>query len=83
MGLGRQGKQDEAIEQARLACREDDKFHNSRVILTMLLIRAERLDEATAAFEEALRIRPNLSAREMQGIVGRRGAEIVQSFREA
>ena len=83
MGLGRQGKQDEAIEQARLACREDDKFHNSRVILTMLLIRAERLDEAKAALEEALRIRPGLCERELQGIVGRKGAQIVQSFREA
>jgi adenylate cyclase len=82
MALGRQGNLEEAIEQARLACGEDSKFHNSRVILTMLLIRAERLDEAKEAFDEALRIRPTLSEREIQGILGRRSAEIVQSFRQ-
>lgn len=82
MALGRQGKLEEAIEQARLACREDSKFHNSRVILAMLLVRAERPDEAKEAFDEALRIRPTLSEREMQGILGRRSAEILQSFRQ-
>jgi adenylate cyclase len=83
MALGRQGNLEEAIEQARLGCREDNKLHNPRVILTMLLIRAERLDEAKEVFEEALRIRPGLSEREMQGIVGRRGAQTVQSIRVA
>jgi len=83
VALGRLDKLEEAIKQARLACRNDDKLHNPRVILTMLLIRAERLDEAKLAFGEALRIRPGLSEREMRGIVGRRGAEVVQSFRQA
>lgn len=82
MALGRQDKMDEAVEEARLACREDSKLHNPRVILTMLLIQAGRSEEARESLEEALRIRPNLSEREMQGIVGRRGAETVKSFME-
>ncbi len=83
MGLGRLGKLDEAIEQARLACREDDKLHNPRLILTMLLTQADRRDEARQAYEEALRIRPSLSEREVRGILGKRGAEIVQSLGNA
>ncbi len=82
VALGRQGRLEEAIEQARLACRRDDKLHNPRVILAMLLMEAERPDEAVAARAEAFRIRPDLSVREMLGLVGRKGAKIVQSLRD-
>jgi hypothetical protein len=58
-------------------------FPIRRVIPTLSPIRAERPDEAKQAFAEALRFRPGLSEREMRGIVGRRGAAAVQSFREA
>ena len=83
IALGRLGRQDEAIEQARLACRRDDKLYNPRVILAMLLKLAGRTDEAKAAAAEAIRIRPALSQREMAGLIGRKGADIVWSLRES
>jgi adenylate cyclase len=37
LALGFVGRLDEAIEQARVACRRDDKLHNPRVVLAALL----------------------------------------------
>ncbi|NRB56981.1 MAG: ROK family protein, partial [Salinicola sp.] len=42
-----------AIEQARAACRIDDKLHNPRVVLAALLVTANRPEEAVAALAEA------------------------------
>ena len=72
VALGFVGRLDEAVEQARVACRRDDKLHNPRVVLTALLVNADRLEEAASALAEARRIRPQLSLREVRGIVGGR-----------
>jgi adenylate cyclase len=70
VALGFVGRLDDAIEQARIASRRDDKLHNPRVVLAALLVTENRLDEAASALAEARRIRPQLSPREVRGIVG-------------
>jgi adenylate cyclase len=77
LALGWVGRLDEAIEQARVACRRDDKLHNPRVLVT-----AERTDEAVAALAEARRIRSRLSLREVRGIVGGRYAKALEKIWE-
>ena len=78
VALGFVGRYEEAIEQARTACRRDDKLHNPRVVLTALLVHEDRLEEATSALAEARRIRPQLSKREVRGIVGSRFARALE-----
>jgi adenylate cyclase len=78
LALGFVGRLDEAIEQARLACRRDDKLHNPRVVLAALLVTANRHEEAVAALAEARRIRSRLSLREVRGIVGGRYAKALE-----
>ncbi len=82
VALGFVGRFDEAIEQARAACRRDDKLHNPRVVLTALLVHEGRLEEATSALAEARRIRPQLSLREARGIVGGRFANALRKIWE-
>ena len=82
LALGFVGRFDEAIEQARIACRRDDKLHNPRVVLTALLVNADRIEEAASALAEARRIRPQLSQREIRGIVGGRYAKAMQEVWE-
>ncbi len=82
LALGFVGRLDDAIEQARLACRRDDRLHNSRVVLAALLIANGRLEEAASALGEARRIRPELSMLEARGIVGGRYAETLQKIWE-
>jgi adenylate cyclase len=82
LALGWVGRLDEAIEQARVACRRDDKLHNPRVVLAALLVTAERTDEAVAALAEARRIRSRLSLREVRGIVGGRYAKALEKIWE-
>ncbi len=78
LALGFVGRLDEAIEQARVACRRDDKLHNPRVVLAALLVTANRHEEAVAALAEARRIRSRLSLREVRGIVGGRYAKALE-----
>ncbi len=80
LALGFAGRLDEAIEQARIACRRDDKLHNPRVVLTALLVAGGRLEEAASALAEARRIRPQLSLREVRGVVGGRYAKAMQKI---
>jgi adenylate cyclase len=82
LALGFVGRLDEAIEQARIACRRDDKLHNPRVVLTALLVNGGRLEEAASALAEARRIRPKLSLREVRGIVGGRFAKAMEKVWE-
>ncbi len=82
LALGFVGRLDEAIEQARIACRRDDKLHNPRVVLTALLVDGGRLEEAASALAEARRIRPRLSLREVRGIVGGRYAKAMRKVWE-
>ncbi len=78
LALGYVGRFDEAIEQARIACRRDDKQHNPRVVLAALFVAQNRLEEAASALAEARRIRPQLSLGEVRGIVGGRYAETLR-----
>jgi len=82
LALGWVGRFDEAIEQARFACRRDDKLHNPRVVLAALLVTGDRIEEAVAALAEARRIRSRLSLREVRGIVGGRYADALQKIWE-
>ena len=82
LALGFVGRLDEAIEQARVACRGDDKLHNPRVVLAALLVTENRLEEAASALAEARRIRPQISLREARGIVGGRYAKALQKIWE-
>ena len=80
LALGFVGRLDDAIEQARVACRRDDKLHNPRVVLAALLVTEERTEEAVAALAEARRIRSQLSLREVRGIVGGRYANALRKI---
>jgi adenylate cyclase len=82
VALGFVGRLDDAIEQARIASRRDDKLHNPRVVLAALLVTENRLDEAASALAEARRIRPQLSSREVRGIVGGRFAKALREIWE-
>jgi adenylate cyclase len=80
LALGFVDRLEEGIEQARLACRRDDRLHNPRVVLAALLIANGRLEEAASALGEARRIRPELSIPEARGIVGGRYAKTLQEI---
>ncbi len=82
LALGFVGRLDEAVEQARVACRRDDKLHNPRVVLAALLVDGNRLEEAASALAEARRIRPQLSLREVRGMVGGRYTKSLQKIWE-
>ena len=75
LALGFTGRLDEAVAQARAACRRDAKLHNPRVVLAALLLSQQQEEEAVSALAEARRIRPQLSLREVRGIVGGRYAK--------
>lgn len=76
--LFRLGETREALVEAQNACRRHDKFANSRVVLAMILQSENRGPEATAAIEEAKRLSPDLCAENVKGLVGRRGAKLLQ-----
>jgi len=80
LALSRHGKLENGIEEARNACRVDSSSQNSRVILAALLMRAERQSEAASALKEARRIHPELSHREVQGLVGRKNAALLEAI---
>ena len=80
LALGFVGRLDEGIEQARIACRSDDKLHNPRVVLAALLVDGDRLEEAASALAEARRIRPQLSIREARGMIGGRYSKALQKI---
>ena len=80
LALGFVGRLDEAVEQARVACRRDDKLHNPRVVLAALLVDGDRLEEAASALAQARRIRPQLSLREARGIIGGRYAKALRKI---
>lgn len=76
--LFRLGNRDSAEAEARLACRRDDKLYMARIVLALILGYQGRLTEARAAMGEALRVRPDLRAEDMRGLIGRRGIEILR-----
>ncbi|MGB5329121.1 MAG: tetratricopeptide repeat protein [Gammaproteobacteria bacterium] len=76
--LFRSGDKKQALVEAQLACRRHDKFSNSRVVLAMILLSENRKQEAIAAIEEAKRLSPDLCSDSIKGLVGRRGAKMLQ-----
>jgi adenylate cyclase len=76
--LFRLGETQQALEEAQLACRRHDKFSNSRVVLAMILLSENRQREAIAAIEEAKRLSPDLCVSNVKGLIGRRGAKLLQ-----
>jgi adenylate cyclase len=76
--LFRAGKSDEAVEEARRACRRDDKLPISRVVLAIILASQGLPDEADDAMADAKRIHPQLKAEEIQPMVGRGGVKILR-----
>jgi adenylate cyclase len=80
VGLLLMGRYEEALEQARLACKRDDKLYVPRISLALVLAKMGDPEEARAAFAEARRLRPELSLAEVEGFLGE---ELVDSLRAA
>ncbi len=76
--LFRAGKPDEAIEEARRACRRDDKLVMPRVTLAMIFASQGLKKEAEDAMADANRIHPELKAEEIQPLIGRHGVKILR-----
>ena len=76
--LFRAGKPDEAIKEARRACRRDDKLLGPRVTLAMILASQGLREAAGEAMADAKRIHPDLKAEEIQPIIGRHGVKILR-----
>jgi tetratricopeptide (TPR) repeat protein len=76
--LFRAGRPDEAIEEARRACRRDDKLLGPRVTLAMIFISQGLRDAAQDAMADAKRIHPELKAEEIQPMIGRHGVKILR-----
>lgn len=72
---------DGAEAEARLACRRDGKLYMARVVLALILGHRGRLAEARGTMGEALRVRPDMRAEDMRGLIGRRGVQILQETR--
>ena len=77
--LFRLGDLGAAEAEARLACRRDDRLYMARIVLALISARQGHLTDARAAIREALRLRPDLCAEDMRGLVGRRGVEILRT----
>ncbi|MDX1710945.1 MAG: adenylate/guanylate cyclase domain-containing protein [Rhodovibrionaceae bacterium] len=68
---------EEALEEARLACRRDDKNYMARAVLAMIAFSLSREGEARDAVADALRIRPDLKASDLSALLGRRGTKLL------
>ena len=69
-----------AEAEARLACRRDDRLYMARIVLALILARQGHLTDARATIREAMRLRPDLCAEDVRGLVGRRGIEILRTM---
>ncbi|MEH6469712.1 MAG: winged helix-turn-helix domain-containing protein [Halopseudomonas sp.] len=76
-GLMMTGDLPEAISAAETACRSDLQNYVPCVILAAVLLAAEQVDAAKAAMAEAYRLRPELSAREIECLVGQNSARAI------
>jgi adenylate cyclase len=72
------GKPDEAAEEARRACRRDDKLPWPRILLAIILTSQGLRDAAEDAMADARRIYPKLRAEKIQPMVGRDGVKILR-----
>ena len=78
LGLFYAGKPDEAAEEARRACRRDDKLPMPRIVLAIILTSQGLRDTAEDAMADARRIYPKLKAKTIQPIVGHSGVKILR-----
>jgi adenylate cyclase len=69
--LARAGRLQEALAEALNSSRRDGRLYGARVVTAFILLRLGREPEARAALTEARRIRPALSAEEIQHFFGR------------
>jgi predicted Zn-dependent protease len=72
------GKPDEAVEEARRACRRDDRLPWPRILLAKILTSQGLRDAAEDAMADARRIYPKLRAEKIQPMVGRDGVKILR-----
>lgn len=66
---------EEALAEAKTACRRDGRLYSARVAAALSLVRLGRLDDARAALAEAQRIRPPLALAEIAKFFGDRATE--------
>lgn len=59
-----------ADEEAQLACQRDDRLYLPRVVLSGIRLRSRNRQGARAALDEARRIKPDLSTREVKFLLG-------------
>ncbi len=72
------GKPDEAAEEARRACRRDDRLPWPRILLAIILTSQGLRDAAEDAMADARRIYPKLRAEKIQPMVGHSGVKNLQ-----
>jgi adenylate cyclase len=76
--LFKAGKPDEAAEEARRACRRDDKLPIPRIVLAIILTSQGLQEAAEDAIADAKRIYPKLKAEKFQSMIGRDGVKILR-----
>jgi adenylate cyclase len=82
LALARHRRLAEAHEEVRTACRRDPQFYVARVVLALTAAGLGNNDEAVAALREARRLRPRLSLKEIELLVGRRAALLAPLWSE-
>jgi adenylate cyclase len=82
LALARHRQITEAYEEIRAACRRDPQFYVARVVLALIAAALGRKEEAVAALNEARRLRPRLSFKEIEFLVGRRAALLAPVWSE-
>ncbi len=75
--LYRLHKKEEALEEARQACRRDDKNYMARVVLGLIALESGLESEARASIADALRIRPDLKGSDVAQLLGRKGVKLL------
>ena len=73
------GKPDEAVEEARRACRRDDKLPWPRILLAIIFASQGLRDAAEDSMADARRIYPKLNAERIQPMVGHEGVKILRA----
>jgi hypothetical protein len=77
-GLFLTGKLDEAAEEARRACRRDDKLPWPRILLAIILTSQGLRKAAEDVMADARRIYPELRAEKIQLMIGPDGVKILR-----
>jgi adenylate cyclase len=74
-GLLQLGRGEEAVEEGRLACRNDSRFYPAQITLTAILAYLRQMDQAAEMLAEARRLRPALSVAEIKLLIGQRATK--------